>query len=70
MPNRAKAILVILLIVSAGVAVIYFFQPSEPEIEINLERSSDYSIAIINEFKPDSDPNKEFIEIYVYDWCP
>ncbi|MHA1576733.1 MAG: lamin tail domain-containing protein [Candidatus Thorarchaeota archaeon] len=66
MKNRATAIILILLIIGAGVAAIYFFQPIEPETELGLESSVDYSIAIINEFNPDSDPNNEFIEIYAY----
>ena len=70
MNNRAAAIMLILLIIGAGVATIYLFQPVEPKIELGLESSVDYSIAIINEFRPDSDPNNEFIELYVYGTSP
>lgn len=69
MRKSAIALILILLLVSAGIAAIYFFQPTQPEptpIELNYEPSDDYSIAIINEFRPSSTILDEFIEIYLF----
>ncbi len=68
MRKGVVAVILILLIVGAAFAVLYFFQPREPEstgVQLNLTPSVDYSRAIINEFKPDSNPSNEFIEIYI-----